>query len=66
MEAATRACRYPSYRARYQRNKARLGRQRGLKVPQVDIARRLAEAIRQMLTRNQPLAPPGARRALVA
>ncbi|WP_217913828.1 transposase [Miltoncostaea marina] len=38
MEAATHACRHPVYRARYQRTKARLGRQRGPKVAQVDIA----------------------------
>ena len=65
MEAATHACRHP-YRARYQRNKARLGRQRGAKVAQVDIARRLAEAIWHMLTRNQPFAPAGATPALAA
>ena len=32
MEAATHACRHEVYRDRYQRNKARLGRQRGAKV----------------------------------
>ena len=42
------------YRDRYQRNKARLGKQRGAKVAQVDIARRLNEAIWQMLTRDHP------------
>ena len=66
MEAATHACRHPVYRERYQRNKARLGRQRGAKVAQVDIARRLAEAIWHMLTRNQPFAPAGATVALAA
>lgn len=66
MEAATHACRHPAYRARYLRNKARLGRQRGAKVAQVDIARRLAEAIWHMLTRNQPFAPAGATPALAA
>ena len=40
--------------------KARLGKQRGTKVAQVDLARRLAEAIWHMLTRNQPFAPAGA------
>ena len=39
MEAATHACRHPLYRERYQRNKRRLGSQRGAKVAQVDIAR---------------------------
>ncbi len=66
MEAAMHACRHELYRERYQRNKKRLGRQRGPKVAQVDIARRLAEAIWHMLTRNQPFAPAGATRALAA
>ena len=66
MEAAIHACRHPVYRDRYQHNKARLGRQRGAKVAQVDIARKLAEAIWQMLTRNQPFAPAGATPALAA
>jgi transposase len=64
MEAATHACRHPLYRQRYLRTKRRLSRQRGPKIAQVDIARRLAEAIWQMLTRNQPFAPAGAARAL--
>jgi transposase len=66
MEAATHACRHEAYRDRYQRNKARLGKQRGAKVAQVDIARRLAEAIWHMLTRNQPFAPAGTTRAVAA
>jgi transposase len=66
MEAATHACRHPAYRDRYQRTKARLGRQRGAKVAQVDVARRLAEAIWHMLSRNQPFAPAGATPALAA
>jgi transposase len=66
MEAATHACRHPIYRERYQTNKRRLGKQRGAKVAQVDIARRLAEAIWHMLTREQPFAPAGATRALAA
>ncbi len=66
MEAATHACRHEAYRERYQHNKQRLGRQRGAKVAQVDIARRLAEAIWHMLTRNQPFAPAGATPALAA
>ena len=33
----------------------RLGRQRGAKVAQIDLARQLTEAIWYMLTRNQPL-----------
>jgi transposase len=66
MEAATHACRHPHYRSRYVATKARLGRQRGPKVAMVDIARRLAEAIWHMLTRNQPFAPAGAAPALAA
>jgi transposase len=66
MEAATHACRHPVYRERYQTTKRRLGRQRGAKVAQVDIARRLAEAIWHMLTRNQPFAPAGATLSLAA
>jgi transposase len=66
MEAAVNACRHPIYRERYQRTKRRLGRRRGPKVAQVDIARRLADAIWHMLTRNQPFAPAGAAPALAA
>ncbi|HEX4838591.1 MAG TPA: IS110 family transposase [Solirubrobacteraceae bacterium] len=66
MEAATHACRHPIYSERYQRNKRRLGKQRGAKVAQVDIARRLAESIWHMLTKNQPFAPAGATPALAA
>jgi transposase len=66
MEAATHACRHPAYHDRYQRNKKRLGKQRGAKVAQIDIARRLAEAIWHMLTRDQPFAPAGATCALAA
>jgi len=66
VEAATHACRHEIYRDRYQRTKRRLGKQRGAKVAQVDIARRLAEAIWHMLTRNQPFAPAGATKTLAA
>ena len=58
------ALRHPVYAERYQRTKTRLGRQRGPKVAQVDLARRLSEAIWHMLTRNQPFAPAGATPAL--
>lgn len=66
MEAATHAASHPIYAERYQRNKRRLGKQRGAKVAQVDIARRLAQAIWYMLTSNQPFAPAGATGALAA
>jgi transposase len=66
VEAATVACRHPLYRNRYQRTKIRLGKQRGAKVAQVELARRLAEAIWHMLTRNQPFAPAGATAPMAA
>jgi len=66
VEASTHACTHPLYRDRYQRTKTRLGKQRGAKVAQVDLARRLAEAIWHMLTRDQPFAPAGATDPLAA
>jgi len=60
IEAAVHAARHPIYADRYRRTKTRLGRQRGPKVAQVDLARRLAEAIWHMLTTNKPFAPAGA------
>jgi transposase len=48
------------------RTKRRLGKQRGAKVAQVDVARRLAHTIWQMLTRNQQFAPRGAAFRLAA
>ena len=59
MEAAIAATSQPLYRERYQRTKRRLGRQRGPKVAQIDLARQLTEAIWYMLTRNEPFAPAG-------
>jgi transposase len=66
MEAAIAASSPPLYRERYQRTKRRLGRQRGPKVAQIDLARQLTEAIWYMLTRNQPFAPAGAINRLAA
>lgn len=60
VEAAPHAAQHPVYRDRYQRMKRRLGRQRGAKVAQMDVARKLAAAIWYMLTRSQPFAPAGA------
>jgi len=57
LEATMHACRHDAYRERYQRTKQRLGKQRGAKVAQIDIARRLTEAVWHMLTRNQPFTP---------
>jgi transposase len=66
LEASGHACHHPAYASRYQHTKQRLGRQRGPKVAQVDLARRLSEAIWHMLTDNQPFAPKGAALALTA
>src|ERR671924_1102246 len=57
LEAAIHAASHPLYKERYQRTKRRLGRQRGAKVAQIDLARKLTEAIWHMLTRNQPFKP---------
>jgi transposase len=61
IEAATHAAHHPVYRDHYQRTKTRLGRQRGAKVARVEIARKLAEAIWHMLTKQAPFAPAPAR-----
>ena len=66
LEATMHALKHPAYRERYRRNKRRLGKQRGAKVAQVDIARRIAHAIWHMLTRNQEFAPRGAAFRLAA
>jgi transposase len=57
VEAATHAARHPAYKERYERNKRRLGRQRGSKVARVDIARELSTAIWHMLTKREPFRP---------
>jgi hypothetical protein len=57
---------HPAYRDRYQHTKARIGKQRGAKVAQIDLARRLTEAIWHMLTREQPFAPKSATDPLAA
>jgi transposase len=66
VQATTHACKHPAYRDRYERTKARLGKQRGPKVAQVELARSLAEAIWHMLTKNRPFAPAGATAPLTA
>jgi len=60
VEAANNAARHPMYRDRYQRTRRRLGRQRGPRVAQVDVARKLAEAIWHMLNAGEKFAPAGA------
>ena len=62
LEATMHALRHPAYAERYQRTKRRLGRQRGAKVAQIDIARKLTEAIWHMLNNNEPFAPTTAPR----
>jgi transposase len=66
VEAATHACTHAAYRERYQQTKARIGKQRGAKVAQIDLARRLSEAIWHMLSRGEPFAPKGATDPLAA
>jgi transposase len=67
IEAAHNAIRaHPPYRALLERQRVRLGRQRGGSVAAITVGRRLAEAIWWMLTRNQPFAPAGARVPLTA
>jgi transposase len=66
VEAATHACTAAVYHDRYQQTKARIGKQHGTKVAQIDLARRLAEAIWHMLSRDQPFAPKGATDPLAA
>ena len=66
VEATSHACRHPLYRERYERTRRRLGRQRGPKVAQVELARRLAVAIWHMLTTNRPFAPAGAASGLAS
>jgi transposase len=66
LEATMHALKHRAYAERYRRNKKRLGRQRGAKVAQVDIARRLAHAIWHMLSRNEPFAPRAAAFRLAA
>jgi transposase len=46
--------------------KGRIGKQRGAKIAQIDLARRLAEASWHMLRRNQAFAPKGATDPLAA
>jgi transposase len=66
LEATMHALKHPAYAERYQRNKRRLGIQRGAKIAQVDIARRLCHAIWHMLSRGQKFAPKRAARRLAA
>jgi transposase len=60
LEATMHALRHPAYAERYQYTKRRLGKQRGAKVAQIEIARRLTEAVWHMLTTNKPFSPTAA------
>ena len=57
LEATMHALRHPAYAERYQRTKRRLGKQRGAKVAQIDIARRLTKSLWHMLTYQTPFSP---------
>lgn len=57
LEATMHALRHQAYSDRYQRTKRRLGKQRGAKVAQIDIARRLTRSLWHMLTHDQPFHP---------
>ena len=57
LEATMHALRHEAYSERYQRNKRRLGKQRGAKVAQIDIARRLTKSLWHMLTYDTPFSP---------
>ncbi|MCA1680099.1 MAG: IS110 family transposase [Actinobacteria bacterium] len=66
LEATMHALRHPAYAQRYQQTKRRLGKQRGAKVAQIDVARRLTHAIWHMLSRQETFAPRGAAFRLAA
>jgi len=57
LEATMHALRHEAYSERYQRTKRRLGKQRGAKVAQIDIARRLTKSLWHMLSYDQPFSP---------
>ena len=60
------ALRHHAFAERYQQTKRRLGKQRGAKVAQIDIARKLTVAIWHMLSRGESFAPKGAASLLAA
>jgi transposase len=66
VEAAHTAYRHPHYLPILERKRAQLGKKQGTKIAAIEVARRLAEAIWQILTRNQPFAPAGAPASLAA
>jgi transposase len=66
IEAAVHASRHLAYAERYQRTRARLGKQRGPRVARVEVARDLTTAIWWMLTKDQDFRPAGAHSDLAA
>ena len=60
LEATMHALRHPVYAERYQRTKRRLGKQRGAKVAQIDIARRMTRHLWHMLTFDEPFSSTAA------
>jgi transposase len=66
VEAAHTAIRDPRYSPIRERMRARHGRKRGTKIAAIDVGRRLAEAIWQMLTHDRPFNPAGAPASLAA
>jgi transposase len=66
IEAAHHAIRDPRYMPIRERARARHGAKRGTKIAAVTVARKLAESIWYMLTRDQPFAPAGADQLLTA
>ena len=57
------ALRHPTYASATSATRSASGKQRGARVAQVDLARKLTEAIWHMLTTNQPFDPPPLREA---
>ena len=51
--------RWPLATASYHQTAERVGERRGKKIARVEVARRLTEAIRHVLTRNRPFVPAG-------
>ncbi|MGH8951908.1 MAG: IS110 family transposase [Acidimicrobiia bacterium] len=66
IEAAVHGCHHPAFSARHERTRNRLGKQRGAKVARVETARRIANAIYWMLTREEEFNPRGPTRTLAA
>lgn len=66
IEASQHAAMSVHYRPLYERTVKRLGRGRGSKIARVEVARKLANAIWHMLTKDQPFTPGGAALRLAA